>query len=607
MGEGNFDSAAPSPSATTTVPHRVVDDVPAKDAPKVKILLNLCEPCTRKEYGKRLRDAARDLGVNVRTIQRLVKKWEAEGVAGVITGVRADKGTHRVDKKYGFPWKKFIIDTYKWGNKGSKRMTPAQVVERMEAHATKVLKLPRTQERYKRAYPSHQTVYNVLTPYEERLKNPKSPRQRGWRGQRLEIRTSDGEIIAITFSNQCWQVDHAVVNVLVRDADGTLKRPYLTIVVDTYSRCIMGFELSFRPRSSQIVALALRHAILTKQYGPEYGLHCTWGAYGISPYIYLYTDKGSDFQSAHIADQVALALGLNTALREKPSDGGIVERPFGSFDDQFFSSLPGYTGKGLTHRSEQAEKDACITLLDLRRRFVRFVVDNYNQRPDARTGDQTRYQRWEAGLIETPTLPAERELDICLMKVARRVVYKGGYVQFDNVSYKGELLAGYAGEFVSLRYNPDEPATMLVYKYNEAKKVDDYITKASAFDLVDLESDLVSGEALKASVATLRKRGEAIDNSSIAAEILARDEWVREEERARDGGRRGGVRRKAAALVDPIRANLADGLVNTEDDPRLEVSDDHVSSIDATAQQAAGHREVRVWDYDAGFDAEDEL
>jgi putative transposase len=31
-------------------------------------------------------------------------------------------------------------------------------------------------------------------------------------------------------------------------------------------------------------------------------------------------------------------------------------------------------------------------------------------------GDQTRFQRWESGLIAAPDLLFERDLDICLMK-----------------------------------------------------------------------------------------------------------------------------------------------------------------------------------------------
>ncbi|WP_330205405.1 Mu transposase C-terminal domain-containing protein [Cyanobacterium sp. DS4] len=31
------------------------------------------------------------------------------------------------------------------------------------------------------------------------------------------------------------------------------------------------------------------------------------------------------------------------------------------------------------------------------------------------------------------------------MKQTRRTVYQGGYINFNNLSYKGEYLSGYAG------------------------------------------------------------------------------------------------------------------------------------------------------------------
>ncbi|MHC5832111.1 MAG: Mu transposase C-terminal domain-containing protein, partial [Nostoc sp.] len=98
------------------------------------------------------------------------------------------------------------------------------------------------------------------------------------------------------------------------------------------------------------------------------------------------------------------------------SEGGIVERPFGTFNTDFFSNMPGYTGSNVQERPEQAEKEACLTLRELEHKFVRYIVDKYNQRPDARLGDQTRYQRWEAGLIASPNVISEEELRICLMK-----------------------------------------------------------------------------------------------------------------------------------------------------------------------------------------------
>lgn len=46
-------------------------------------------------------------------------------------------------------------------------------------------------------------------------------------------------------------------------------------------------------------------------------------------------DLGSDFTSHHI-DHVAASLGIVLCTRRKPSHGGIVERPFGTFNSEFF-------------------------------------------------------------------------------------------------------------------------------------------------------------------------------------------------------------------------------------------------------------------------------
>ena len=89
---------------------------------------------------------------------------------------------------------------------------------------------------------------------------------------------------------------------------------------------------------------------------------------------------------------------------------------------------------------------------------MRYLVDNYNQRLDARMGDQTRFQRWESGLIAMPKLLSERELDICLMKQARRQIQRGGYLQFENLMYRGDNLVGYGGESVVVRFDPRDIA-----------------------------------------------------------------------------------------------------------------------------------------------------
>jgi hypothetical protein len=72
--------------------------------------------------------------------------------------------------------------------------------------------------------------------------------------------------------------------------------------------------LGFDAPSSLVVGLALRHTILPKNYGEDYGLNCDWGTYGLPQY--LFTDGGKDFRSNHLAE-IATQLGFVLKLRDR--------------------------------------------------------------------------------------------------------------------------------------------------------------------------------------------------------------------------------------------------------------------------------------------------
>lgn len=499
---------------------------------KQEIIQSLLEPCDRITYGQRQREAAQKLGISVRTVRRLVKKWEEQGLEALTQTNRTDKGKHRIDQQ----WQEFIIKTYKEGNKGSKRITPKQVAVRVQARALQL---------GEEKHPSYRTVYRVLEPIIERQEQTQNIRSRGWRGSRLSVKTRTGQDLSVEYSNHVWQCDHTRVDVLLVDQHGQLlSRPWLTTVIDTYSRCIIGINLGFDAPSSQVVALALRHAILPKQYGLEYKLHCEWGTYGKPEHFY--TDGGKDFRSNHV-QQIGVQLGFVCHLRNRPSEGGIVERPFGTFNTELFSTLPGYTGSNVQERPEEAEKEACLTLRELEQLLVRFIVDKHNQSIDARMGDQTRFQRWEAGLIAAPNLIGERELDICLMKQTRRTIYRGGYLQFENLTYRGEHLAGYAGESVVLRYDPRDITTIWVYRSEAGKEV--FLARAYA---QDLETEQLALDEAQASSRKIREAGKTISNRSILAEVQERETFLTQKKTKKERQKEEQIELKKAQKPIPI-------------------------------------------------------
>jgi len=361
------------------------------------------------------------------------------------------------------------------------------------------------------------------------------------------ITTREGTEISVEWSNQVWQCDHTLADVLVVDQSGELiGRPWLTIVVDSYSRCIMGLHLGFDSPSAQVVGLALRHAILPKQYPATYEFQQAWDTYGLPQY--LYTDGGKDFRSQHL-EQVATELGIILCLRRKPSDGGIVERPFGTFNREFFCPLPGYTSSEVQTRSPKAESDACLTIGQLERLLVRYIVDHYNQMIDARMGNQSRVGRWEAGGKAQLPLLGERELDICLMRRDHRTVYRNGYLQFANLTYQGEHLAAYAGEAIVLRYDPRDITTVWVYQLQDNKEI--FLTRAHA---QGLETEALSYAEAQAMSRRIRDAGKAISNRSLLNEVRDRDAEIntlqRQHKQQKVTTQRGG--RKSKSLVPPI-------------------------------------------------------
>lgn len=515
---------------------------------KIEVIQSLMEAGDRATYAQKLKEAAQKLGKSVRTVRRLVDKWEEQGLSGLVETERSDKGKHRVDTD----WQDLILTTYREGNKGSKRMTPKQVFLRVQAKAHELgVKSP-----------SHMTVYRILNPLIEKQEKAKSIRSPGWRGSRLSVKTRDGTDLAVEYSNQVWQCDHTLADLLLVDQHGNLGRPWLTTVIDSYSRCILGINLGFDAPSSQVVALALRHAILPKQYGAEYGLHCEWGTYGKPEHFY--TDGGKDFRSEHL-QQIGVQLGFVCHLRDRPSEGGIVERPFGTLNTELFSTLPGYTGSNVQKRPEDAEKEACLTLRQLEQYLVRYLVDNYNQRLDARMGDQTRFQRWEAGLLAMPPLISERDLDICLMKQSKRIIQRGGYLQFGNFMYRGEYLAGYAGESVVLRYDPKDITRLLVYRNEGSKEV--FLARAVA---QDLEAEELSLDEAKASSLKLREAGKAVTNRSILEEVRDRDTFVTQKKtkKERQKAEQGEIRKaKQPVSMEPEPEEVVSN--NSEAEPEM--------------------------------------
>lgn len=216
--------------------------------------------------------------------------------------------------------------------------------------------------------------------------------------------------LVIEHSNSCWICDFTCLDVLLAEQNGSVVgRPWLTLVIDVYSRCVMGFHLGFEQPNAQVALQALRHAILPKYYDSQYNLHCEWATYGIPEHLYI--DGGRSF-NLHEIQSKALQLRIVVEELQQPSLMGAIERCFSTFNRELFSHLPGYVVSKLQiSRGEAVANTVVLLLKDLEEILVRYIVENYNQQTDPRFPNQTRQQRWEAGLSSSPQIIQEQELD----------------------------------------------------------------------------------------------------------------------------------------------------------------------------------------------------
>jgi putative transposase len=370
---------------------------------------------------------ARHHGIPPRTAQRWVQQYRQGGLAALCRKPRADGGSRRV-------------------------LSPAlvQVVEALALQrpplsaATIFRKVAEIAAQQGVSIPSYDVVHDIVGHLDPAL---------------VTLAHEGSKVYSDAFDllyrreakapNDIWQADHTLLDIVLQDDKGHAKKPWLTVIMDDYSRAVAGYMLTFDAPSALNTALALRQAIWRKT-------EPSWQVCGI-PGV-LYTDHGSDFTSQHL-EQVCADLKIRPIFSQvgQPRGRGRIERFFNTVNQLLLSRLPGYAPAGCA--------TTITPVLDLQgfgRAFERFVLHEYHQTPHSTTGIAPQ-ARWHAGGF-LPQMPLSLEqLDLLLLTVARpRTIHRDG-IRFQGLRYIDVTLAAYVGERVTVRYDPRDVAEIRVY------------------------------------------------------------------------------------------------------------------------------------------------
>lgn len=298
-----------------------------------------------------------------------------------------------------------------------------------------------------------------------------------------------------TGPNAVWQADHTELDVVLRDGQGGHEKPWLTVILDDYSRAVAGYTLFFGSPSAIQTALALRQAVWRKG-------RSGWQICGI-PEV-LYSDHGSDFTSRHL-EQVAadLKIRLINSTVGRPRGRGKIERFFEGVAQVLLPRLPGYAPAGAVPKAE-------LTLAGLAAELERFVVDEYHNEPHTTTGSRP-HERWVAGGF-LPRMPESLEqLDLLLLTVPKtRRVHRDG-IRFSGLRYIDPTLAAYVGEEVLLRYDPRDVAEVRVF--HEGRFVCRAVCQELAGETVPLREVIRARERRRRELRqTIRDRSKVIES-----------------------------------------------------------------------------------------------
>ena len=298
------------------------------------------------------------------------------------------------------------------------------------AQACKTQKLP---------VPARNTVAQRIAG----LHPAKIARSRGGQDAARPLQGAGGIPPEVTMPLEQVQIDHTVIDLIVVDERDRqpIGRPYLTLAIDVFTRCVLGMVVTLEAPSAVSVGLCLAHAACDKRPWLEgLNVEMDWPMSGKPRLLYL--DNAAEFKSEALrrgCEQHGIRLDYRPP--GQPHYGGIVERIIGTAMQMIHNELPGTTFSNPGQRGEyDSEKMATLTLRELER-WLALAVGTYHgsvhngllQPPAARWAEAVE----RVGVPAVVTRPTAFLVDF--LPVIRRTLTRTGFV-IDHIHYYADAL-----------------------------------------------------------------------------------------------------------------------------------------------------------------------
>lgn len=399
---------------------------------------------------------AREVGKSVRTVRRDFRRYHCEGRTSAL--VPSHGGRSQGARLCAPDVEAIVSDCIQTHYLARERPSVAYVMEQIEAACRARQLTP----------PARSTVtrrIDAITAYDREI------RRRGRAAAKQRFAPRPGHMKAER-PLAVVQIDHTRCDVMLVAEDErreVLGRPWLTMAIDVYSRCVLGILVSFDAPSSTSVALCLEQVVLPKEmWLRSQGIDASWPMFG-KP-VALLLDNGAEFHGqALLRGCEEFGISLQYRPVKQPHYGAHIERLNGTIM-QRVHLVPGTTFSNPKDRGNyDSAKRAVMTLREFRGWLIDQITRWYHVKPHRGLSGRTPLQVWEAGWrdggsIRTPPVVASPlELRAAFLPVTWRRVQRTG-VEFWGLRYWHEALTPLIGskERLCVRYDPRDVRSLLV-------------------------------------------------------------------------------------------------------------------------------------------------
>ncbi len=421
------DEEASMSSSLEIGPVRLSDEAWEEARRRMKILQPIFD---KSKYSRKdIQLAAQTLGFSERTIFRMIERYNESG--GLLSSLAPQPpnggvGKKRVSEEVEILIRKVVQELYL----DKQKRTPAKIVSEIRRRCVAANMTP----------PGQNTIRRRIA----QISQKEVLEKRSGKFSAHPFTPNYGPAVTAQYPLELLMIDHTKVDVIVVDEQQRLPigRPWLTIAIDVFSRCIAGFYLSFDEPSAVSVGLCLTNAVFDKSdYLKKVDIDYEWPLKGKPEKIQV--DHGADFTSEALKKGCEQH-GIKIQWRRigAPHLNGIVERVIGTFMNEVHE-IPGTTFSNISERGNyNSVKMAVLTMPELERWLTYAIVGKYHLEIHS-TLKEPPLAAYRRGLEIRKKPPSlinnQKAFLIDFLPIERRCLQRNGFV-IDHIYYFSNAL-----------------------------------------------------------------------------------------------------------------------------------------------------------------------